>query len=310
MSHGLAKANPPRASVVVLTYNSAPFIGPCLGSLAQLTGGPTEIIVVDNDSVDGSPDAARKAAQAARLDIRLIELRPNRGCAGGNNAGWRAARGEFIVFLNPDTEVTPTFVDALIAPMRSDASIGITGAKIYYPGTRTLQHAGGIIHPNAMTNHYGAGEEDTGQYDTPRDCAYVTGAGFAVRRSVLERLGGFDEDFYPAYFEETDLCLRARRAGWRVVYVPEAVFYHHESVSLVVNSPQFRRLYQRMRILYCLKNFSLGDWVRFARFERWWMMNEPAARGHRLEQFRAYGEGLSWFIRTRLRPVSRRWPAG
>jgi GT2 family glycosyltransferase len=194
--------------------------------------------------------------------------------------------------------------------MQRDETIGVTGAKIYYPGTRTLQHAGGIVHPNGMTNHYGAGEEDSGQHDTPRECTYVTGAGFAVRRSLLERLGGFDEDFFPAYFEETDLCRRAWRLGARVVYVPKAVLYHHESVSLVVNSPRFRRLYQRMRILYCLKNYSLAEWMRFARFERWWMMNEPAARGHRLEQFRAYAEGLGWYVWTRLRPVARRWSRG
>ena len=308
MSELSVKTNPPLASVVVLTYNSARFIGPCLASLARMTSAPVEIIVVDNHSADGSAAAARTAAAEVSLEIRLIELRQNRGCAGGNNAGWRAARGEFVVFLNPDTEVTPSFVDALVAPMWTDASIGITGAKIYYPGTRTIQHAGGIIHPNAMTNHYGAGEEDIGQHDKLRDCAYVTGAGFAVRRSVLERLGGFDEDYYPAYFEETDLCSRVQRAGLRVVYVPGAVLYHHESVSLVVNSPRFRRLYQRMRILYCLKNFSVRNWVQFVRFERWWMMHEPAARGHRLEQVRAYAEALLWFMRTWLWPVSHRWP--
>lgn len=297
----------PHISVVVLAYNSAEFLRPCLESLALATGGRHQIVIVDNASRDATLTVAKAAIADLPIDALLVPLSGNRGCAGGNNAGWRAASGDFIVFLNPDTEIEPACIEQLIEPMLHDSRIGITGAKIYYPESRRLQHAGGILHPNGMSNHYGAGEEDTGQHDTMRDCAYVTGAGFAVRRSLLVDLKGFDEDFFPAYFEETDLCRRAAMRGWRIVYNPAAVLYHHESVSLVVNSPRFRRLYQRMRILFCIKNYGLRDWVRFARFEQWWMRREPAARGHRLEQFRAYAEGLAWYLRTRLRPVRQRW---
>ncbi len=291
-----------RVSVVILCYNSAGYIAPCLRSVARLEHRPLEVVVADNASRDGSADAARRAARECGLEIRLLPLDRNLGCGGGNNAGWRASRGEVIVFLNPDTEVTPGFVTELLRPMTEDPAIAVTGAKIYYPGTRTLQHAGAKIHPNGMTGHYGSGQEDRGEWDEPRDVDYVTGAGFAVRRDVLERVGGYDEDYFPAYFEESDLCTRIRRAGWRVRYAPAAVLFHHESVSLTVNSPGFHRLYQRMRIRYLIKNYTLRDWLgRFLPFEARWMLRCPEARGHRLEQFRAYAEGLAWWIGKKIR---------
>lgn len=291
--------------MVVLLYNSENYVGPCLTSLAGSHYPSLEIVLPDNASRDKSLEAAQRAARELGMTVSLMPLRTNLGCAGGNNAGWRASRGEIVVFLNPDTEIAPDFIEELIAPMQRDASIGITGAKIFYPQGNTLQHAGGFLHPNAMSEHYGAGQQDTGQFDEERDVDYVTGAGFAVRRDLLERLGGFDEDFFPAYFEETDLCLRARRSGQRVVYVPTARLVHHESVSLTANSPAFHRLYQRMRIRFCLKNYSLKDWVtRFIPFEIHWMLREPYARGHRLEQFRAYAEGLSWLARRGFKAQS------
>ena len=259
---------PGTVSVVVLTFNSADYIGPCLASLAAQTQRDIELVIVDNASSDSTLERTRSAASKHGLSPRIVALGANAGCAGGNNEGWRAARGSIVVFLNPDTEAAPGFVAELVAPLQGRHDevplVGITGARILYPGTRTLQHAGGTIMPNGMTNHIGAGETDEGQYSEARDVDYVTGAGFAVRRDLLEQLGGFDEDYYPAYFEEVDLCTRARRLGRRVQYVPSALLYHHESVSLEADSPAFRRLYQRMRIRYCLKNFGVRWWLRRA----------------------------------------------
>ena len=284
----------PAVSLVILTYRSAEYIGQCLESLCCLEGlNEFEIIVADNASSDGSAQIARECAERLGVNVRVMELPRNLGCAGGNNAGWRASTGKVVVFLNPDTEVTPTFVRELVKPISDDPKVGVTGAKIYYPGTTCLQHAGGFIHPNGMTGHYGAGEnDDQGNYDTVRKCDYVTGAGVAVRRSLLEQLGGFDEEYFPAYFEEVDFCTRARRAGVSVLYIPTAVLYHHESVTLAVDSPGFRRLYQKMRIVYLWKNLrGYREWRAAIGFEKWWMMQSPYAKGHRLEQFRAYIEG-------------------
>lgn len=228
----------------------------------------------------------------------MLSLKTNLGCAGGNNAGWRNSSGQIVVFLNPDTEVTPQCIEQLVLPLIGDTTIGITGAKMYYPNSRTLQHAGGIIHPNGMTGHFGIGEEDLGQCDTPRDVDYVTGAGFAITRELLEQLGGFDEEYFPAYYEEVDLCVRARKAGKRVVYIPSAVLTHHESVALGSDSPALRKLYARMRIQFCLKNLSIMQLLRHGiPFELRWLLTEPAARGNRIPQISACFSNWKYLLR-------------
>lgn len=257
-----------------------------------------EVIVADNASIDESVAIAESFAPQPPFPLRVLPLKNNLGCAGGNNAGWRACHGEIIVFLNPDTEVTPGCIEQLVLPLINSSSIGVTGAKMYYPDSRTLQHAGALIHPNGMTAHFGIGQEDNGQWDTPRDVDYVTGAGFAIRRDLLESLSGFDEEYFPAYYEEVDLCLRVRKAGRRVVYIPTAVMTHHESVALGTDSPALRNLYARMRIQFCLKNYSLVQLLRYGvPFEVRWLLREPAARGNRLPQLRAYAANWKFLVR-------------
>ncbi len=259
-----------------------------------------EIIVADNASGDRSVEAAKEAADGAKLDIKLLTLAANLGCAGGNNVGWRESRGEIVLFLNPDTEVRPDTVRELVMPLVQDPSVGATGAKIYWPGTRRIQHAGGRIYPNGMTDHWGKGEEDTGQHDVPRDVDYVTGAGFAVRRVILERLNGFDEEYFPAYFEETDLCTRIRRLDYRIRYIPTAMLDHHESVTLGAQSRGFRRMYHGMRMRFIWKNYTWREIWKAGGFELWWMRHEPRAKGYRLEQFVAYAGAAVWVVRRSL----------
>jgi GT2 family glycosyltransferase len=291
----------PLVSIVILTYGSTAFIGPCLRSVARSTWSPLEIVIADNASADQSLEIARKTADELQLHVHFIPLQRNLGCAGGNNAGWRASKGEVLIFLNPDTELAPNFVTELVRPLLADSSIGITGAKMYYPDSRILQHAGGIVFPNGMTSHIGMGEEDRGQFDERTDVDYVTGAGFAIRRELIEQLGGFDEEYYPAYYEEVDLCMRTRKSGKRVVYVPSAVMTHHESVSLGSDSPALRLLYPRMRIRFCLKNYSVLDLVRhFVPYELHWLIHEPQARGYRVEQFLAYAANWKYLLRKLL----------
>lgn len=298
----------PLVSVIILTYGNRDFIEPCLQTVAAQTWQPLEVIFVDNASPDDSAAVAVGALESLPLPHQLIALERNLGCAGGNNTGWHAARGEIIVFLNPDTELRPNCIEELVSPLLADDAIGITGAKMYFPGGRIIQHAGGIVHPNGMTNHHGAGREDNGQWDTPRDVDYVTGAALAMRRSFMARLGGFDEDYFPAYYEEVDLCLRARRAGTRIVYIPTAVLTHHESVSVGKGNRRLHRLFPRMRIRYLLKNLTLRQLMGWAvPFEWRWMRREPAARGYRWYQVR-YGWlgnipwALAWLARGRPRP--------
>jgi GT2 family glycosyltransferase len=236
-------------------FDSASYIEPCLASIASLEYTPFEVILVDNASSDDSPVKAREAAGRSNLDCIISRLGRNRGFAAANNHGFSLAVGEVIMLLNPDTEVYPDAVGALVEAIR-DPDIGLAGCKIYYPDRRTLQHAGGYIRDNGLTMHYGVDEPDNGQYDELADVAYVTGAAIAVKRDVFVKAGMLDEGYFPAYFEETDLCLRVRRLGRRVVYVPDAKVVHHEAVTTGKFTSRYYYLYHKNRIRYMLKNYS------------------------------------------------------
>ncbi len=283
----------PEVSVVVLTLNSREYILRCLDSLKWQTHKSFETIVVDNASSDSTADLVA----TGEYKVRLIRTDRNLGCAGGNNVGWRSAMGKIVVFLNPDVVVTPDWLVNLTRGLATTSNAVIAGCKMYYPNSRIIQHAGGILHPNAMCEHYGNSEPDNGQYDEVREVDFVTGAAFAVYRWFLEKMNGFDEDYFPAYYEETDLCWRAYKEGYKVVYIPDAVLFHYESSILKKLSPRFYRTFYRSRILFLIKNYSFKEWVgRFLPFEIRWFIKEPKARGQRLKQFRAYGEGIAFII--------------
>lgn len=289
-------------SIVILTWNSESFVDTCLESLCWQTRGDFELIIVDNASQDKTLERVEQSP-FRRVVSKVIANSENHGCAGGNNIGWRAASGEIVVFLNPDTFVEPRWLEELAGALEREPQAAIAGCKIYYPNTHTLQHAGGVIHPNGMTTHRGNGEEDCGQFDEICAMDYVTGAAIAVRRDFLEAAGGFDEEYFPAYFEESDLCYRARRAGFKVLYVPKAALYHYESPGVVKFSPRFYELYYRMRMRFVLKNYSWVEmFTKFLPFELRWMLKEPQARGFRLMQLRALGQNLRWLFARRRNP--------
>ena len=286
----------PLVSIVILTWNSGVFIDRCLEGLSRQSLQNLEIMIVDNASTD---DTLERVGQSPHGSIvtKVVANPENLGCAGGNNVGWRASRGEVVVFLNPDVYVTKQWLEELAGALLKDPRAVIAGCKIYYPNTHILQHAGGILYPNAMADHRGKGEEDRGQFDDPCEVDYVTGAAIAVKRDFLERVGGLDEDYNPAYYEETDLCFRARSMGYRVLYVPGSVLYHYESPGLTRFSPAFYDLFYKMRIRFVLKNYSLWEILtRFWPFEIRWMLFEPKARGFRLAQFKAWLQGIRFLI--------------
>ncbi len=291
------KQTKPLVSIVILTWNSARFMDTCLESLSRQAYHPFEVIIVDNASTDGT--LARIEASPWRPVVARIITNPcNLGCAGGNNVGWKSSNGRIVIFLNPDTVVTRNWLDEMVRGIEARPDAGVAGCKIYYPNSRVIQHAGGILHPNAMTDHIGNGLEDKGQFDEEREVDYVTGAAFAVRREVLDALQGLDEDYHPAYYEETDLCWRAREKGWKVIYLPGALLYHYESPGLVKFSPGFYATYYRMRVRFLIKNYGIKRLLKdYLPFELRWMLREPRARHMRLRQVRAWAEGFAFLFK-------------
>jgi GT2 family glycosyltransferase len=213
----------PLVSIVVVTYNKALYTYECLRSLLADPLPEHEVIIVDNASSDETPWLLRKTANA--LIIRNAE---NQFFARACNQGARSARGKYLLFLNNDAFVHPGCISSLLETMDSAPNIGAAGAKIIWRNGR-LQEAGSIIWSDGSTQAYGRGDDPTKpEYCSTRDVDYCSAACIIVRRDAFEKLGGFDEAFKPAYYEDVDLCMRLWSAGYRVVYQPLAVVTHVE----------------------------------------------------------------------------------
>lgn len=248
-----------RASVIVLSWNGETYLPDCLNAVMSQTHTPHEVILVDNASTDGSVESAATNFPL----VRIICNDENLGFAGGMNVGLKLATGDIAVLLNQDTVVRDNWLADLVKAMEADEHIGIAGCKILYLDGQTIQHAGGYLeYPLGLAHHYGYGELDRGHWDEQREVEYVTGAAMAIRREVLERIGYLDDDFFPAYFEDVDICFRARQAGYKVVYVPTAALLHHESALTERETVQQHYYYHRNRLRLLLKHYTLEQFKR------------------------------------------------
>lgn len=235
-------------SLVIVTYNSAAHLGACLAAVAALHGaGDIDLVVVDNGSADASP-----AIAAHHPGARLLLQGENLGFAGGVNRGIAAARSPVVALLNPDALPQPDWLAQLVAAF-DDPQVAVAGSKVLGPDGRIQSVGSTLDAPLMLSAHRGDGEADTGQYDTPVDVWAAHGAAMAVRRAVWEELGGFDEGFFPAYWEECDFGERARRAGHRVVVAPQAAVRHAEASSTGKYSAEFYGYYHRNRLRYATK---------------------------------------------------------
>ena len=252
-------------SVIIPVWNGLPYLGACLDSLLRSSlPGSLEIIAVDNASGDGSAQwIAKRYPQ-----VRLLRNAQNEGFAGGCNRGLQAATGALLILLNQDTIAEPGWCAALVAAL-DDPTVGVAGCKILYPDRSTLQHAGGWIEwPLGLSHHHGQGKPDRGQWSQDRDVDFVTGAGLAIRREVIDQMGLLDAGFWPGYFEDADLCLRVTDAGYRVRYVAGAVLTHAESTS-ITDPLVLAEAYHCGRLRFVLKHLPPERWLaEFAPAER------------------------------------------
>ena len=147
------------------------------------------------------------------------------------NEAFQIARGEYIVFLNNDTQIQKGWLAGLIEVLDKNLEVGAVGSKLIYPDN-TLQEAGGIIWNDASGCNYGkGGDHNLSQYNFLREVDYCSGASLAISKSLFVELGKFDEKYSPAYFEDTDLCFKVRERGKKVVYQPKSVVIHLEGTS-------------------------------------------------------------------------------
>jgi GT2 family glycosyltransferase len=246
----MSAASWPRASVIVVGHNSAPYLRRCLGALlAQDYPGGAEIIVVDNASRDGS------AALVERLfpNVRVIAREVNDGFAGGANYGAAVAGGDVLAFINPDTEADRPWLTELVRPLLADGSIGMTTSRITLLGQPgIINTCGNDVSLAGVATCRRAGQP-AADVRCDEDVAAVSGAAFAMRATLFRRLGGFDAAFF-MYLEDTDLSLRARQAGYRCVLAAASVVAHDYRLAL---TPEKVRRIERNRYRMLAKNFRL-----------------------------------------------------
>ncbi len=223
----------PVVSVCILVLTDPGMALGCLESLHRSgCGVEAETVVVAN----GVPPGAR-APLEAREDIVLVRSGTNLGFAGGNNLAGGVARGRYLLFLNDDSTIEPGCIDRLVATAERHAGVGAVGARIL-AADGSLQEAGSVLWDDGHATHVGRGlSGGTWAFSYVRDVDYVSANGLLVRRDAWEEVGGFDERYYPAYFEDADLCMAIRRRGHRVLYEPRARLRHLESQS---TSPRYR----------------------------------------------------------------------
>ena len=222
----LPHARRPDVSIVLVLYNQAELTFGCLGSIVETLSNSAlgvEVVILDNASTD------RTGALLDRIEgAEIIRSAANLHFLKGMNQAARSATGRTLLLLNNDAQLLPGAVTAALRTLDSEPDIGAVGGRIILPDG-TLQEAGSILWRNGAAAGYGRGQDpNTPDYMFQRDVDYCSGAFLLTPTALWRELGGFDERYAPAYYEETDYCLRLWESGHRVVFDPDVAVIHYE----------------------------------------------------------------------------------
>ncbi|NQY91623.1 MAG: glycosyltransferase family 2 protein [Deltaproteobacteria bacterium] len=263
-------------AVIVVAYRAGTDLFDCVQALRADTDRSAEIIVVDNGGL-----ADEVAEVAARFSpVTVLGSGHNLGFAGGVNLAMRWLLGRngrkprVVALVNQDCVVRPGWLAPLVAALLEPGErVAVAGATLLDARGLLIQHAGGVIHVNGLTDHMGRGRgaDEAGQLQA-RDVDYVTGALCALSVDAWSQLGPMDEGYHPVYFEEVDYCVRARAQGYRVVYVPASEGLHEEAASSGVGSRLYLDRYHRGRVRFAfLHLLGRGRRLRFIAAELKWL---------------------------------------
>ena len=234
--------NHPVVSVIIPIYGKVEYTLRCLASIAlNPPAVPFEIIVVDDLSPDDSLEMLDKIK-----GVRLLRNEQNQGFLRSCNYGASEARGQYLHFLNNDTEVEAGWLDELLLTLQKEPNAGLVGSKLIYPDGY-LQEAGGIIWRDGSAWNWGHRQDPAhSAYNYVRDVDYISGASIMVPAEVFQRLGMFNTLYAPAYYEDTDLAMAVRQAGLRVIYQPYSRVIHFEGVSSGTDITQGTKQFQEI----------------------------------------------------------------
>lgn len=293
---------PSVVSVVIVNWNGLKHLEPCLASLRRCPER-VEIIVVDNNSTDGSPEYLRRQA-----DVRLIPQERNIGYAEANNVGIAAAGGSFVLLLNNDTRVAPDFLRPLLELFANDSRVGAIQCKIVtFDNPPRVDALGSYLTWTGFLYHYRYGgiDEKAGE---PFEIFCAKGAAMVIRREVLVAAGAFDPDFF-AYLEDSDLSWRIWLAGWTIRCVPQSVVMHKGAATASRLAKEFVLFHSnKNRLAMLIKNLSAG---RLAAVLPVHVAMNLALGGFYLatgdmSSVRAIGRGLWWNLRNLTKTLHKR----
>lgn len=251
----------PKVSIIILNYNGKKWLKRCLPTVKKIKYKPLEVIIVNNGSTDDSHEFVKKNYP----EFRLIELQPNRGFAGANNAGVRAAFGKYVLLINNDTEVPPNFLDPMVNRMEKDKTIGVIQPMIRSLRKKSvLDAACSFLTSTGFQYHYGYYQPyKKKQYNKEHFVYSAKGACLFTRCREYLKFGGLDEDFV-CYVEESDFCHRMWLAGYKVLYLPQSYMYHWGGGDMSVMEKSEMTIFRSFRNRYYsyIKNLSLLELIR------------------------------------------------
>jgi GT2 family glycosyltransferase len=235
-------------SAIVVNWNGGAMLQDALASLFAQTWPALEVILVDNGSTDGSVEQAERT-----FCDRLVVIRnaTNDGFARGNNIAFQAAKGKWMFLLNSDAICDPDAIEELMRFVADKPDIGQLACRIVRADQPNFfDSAGLLLYPDGVSRPRGWEEKDLGQYDRAEEVLAPHGCACALRKDMLDRIGGFDEDFF-CYLEDMDLGVRGQLAGWKCWYVPTARVRHKKSAT-AGNYSVFKAFHVERNRLYCL----------------------------------------------------------
>ncbi len=243
-------------SVIIVNYNGKRWLEICLRALQKQDYPHFEVIIVDNASQDGSVKFVKKNYPA----FTLIENDTNQGFSGGNNVGLRKAKGAYIFLLNNDTRVEKNFLSTFISIFSKIPNLAVAQSKIVFmDDPKTIDSCGSFWTNTSFLYHYGnCKNQSLAQYNKPFPVFSIKGASAMIKRSVIDEIGLFDDDFW-CYYEETDFCHRAWLAGYECWYLPSATVFHGQGGTSLSFPNEFIQFHNfKNKLLSFLKNFELG----------------------------------------------------
>lgn len=236
------KYTTPDVSIIIPVYNQWHYTYSCLKSISLNTQNVSyEIIIADDMSYDETVNISQYVE-----NIKVVRDGENRGFLLNCNNAAKYANGKYILFLNNDTQVQEDWLDSLVSLIESDKQIGMVGSKLVYPDGR-MQEAGGIIWDDASGWNFGRLDDpNKPEYNYVKEVDYISGAAIMIKRDLWETIGGFDERYAPAYFEDSDLAFEVRKHGFKVMLQPKSVVVHFEGISHGTNVSEGVKRFQEL----------------------------------------------------------------